>query len=280
MADFTLIHEHPWWTLGIVAGGGFVLYLILHKSSASSTDASGQVVYAGTSGGVDPTVAAQIAAQQAQITGQVQGLALQGQTQVAVAQIGAGVQAQTITATQDVTNRQTDAQLQLGLGSIGGQVALAQIAAGVQMSYIDAIVQAFTGNHPITNPTPTTTTPVGNDPGNPIQTVLPPQTTLPYPVPTGTGTGGVPLGNQYPTSTYVPSYQIPPDALPQILPKPNPAICSPFDASCIQGNIDQNAQFNQDVTAQRAADNHALCLSNAAQSVGRPGYDAMVAACG
>jgi hypothetical protein len=278
MADFHYIHEHPWLTLGLVGGGGFVLYLILHRSSSSS-DSSGQVVYAaGASGGVDPTVAAQLAAAQSQIQGNISMAALSGQTQVSLVQIGAGVQSQTVTATQDVTNRQTDAQLQLGLGSIGGQVALAQIQGAIQMKYIDAIIQAFTGHDPVTNPTPTTTTPVGNSPGNPINTVNPPQVTLPYPVPTGTG--GVPLANQYPTSTYVPSYQIPPDALPQILPQPNPSICSPYDATCIQGNINQANQYNIDVTAQRAADNHALCLSNAAMNVGRPGYDAMVAACG
>lgn len=187
--DFSYIHEHPWITAGAILGGGFVLYLILHKRSTAGTDAGSTVYYSGTTQ-QDPNAAA-YAAQQQQTQAALAALSLQGQTQIGLANIGAGLQSQTVTASQEVQDRQIDAQKDLGMGTLGAQVQLAQIQANTQMSYIDAIIQAFTGNHPVTNPTPVNSTPVYNSTGNPVYTVNPPQTynvTTPTYTPSGTST--------------------------------------------------------------------------------------------
>jgi hypothetical protein len=290
--DFHLIHRHPWITTGAILGGGFVLYLLLHKRSSAPSE---QVAYTGVAaggGGMDPNLAAQLAGQQMQAQAQISGLSIQGQTQIELSKIGAGVQyasigaSQDITnrqtaATQDVTNRQTDAQLQLGLGTLGAQVASEQINANVQMRTIDAIVAAFTGNHPITNPTPTVTVPVGNNTNNPISGINPPQTTGvnqpvyygagsaggPSPASTGgiiTGSGQnlvVPGGTQLlPYPTYVHSD---PAQYPGMAPG---ATCSPLDATCVAQNAAISNQYHVDVANAQTVNNLTQLVQNYQQS--------------
>lgn len=260
--DFELVEHHPWITVGAIAGGGFLLFLVLR--GRGSGGGSGQVVYAGGGSQVDPSIAASVQAQQDQIQGSISGLSIQGQTQIALAQIGAGVQSQTVSATQDVTNRQTDAQLQLGLGTLGAQVASEQIAAGVQMKTIDAIVAAFRGNNPIYNPTPTVSQPVWNATGNPITTNNAPDTVyvLPPSYNTGSNGGGIAWDSGY------------------NVPRPNFATCDPRDVACVANNQAMDIQYSNNLLGAQTANNKAQCLANAQLSVGKPNYAALVAACG
>jgi hypothetical protein len=279
MADFEYIHKHPWLTVGAIAGGGFILFLLIHKRSVSA-DQSGAGVAAGAPAGVDPNIAAQVNMQAAQIQGNLAGLSISGQTQLGLAQIGAGVQSQGIGASQDITNRQTDAQVRLGLGTLDAQVEAERINAAIQMKTIDAIMFAFSGNHPITNPTPTVTTPVANNTNNPISTINAPQTV--YPVspgyntpggPTGTGSGMyapgtagggsvVPGGTQLvPYPTYMHSD---PGAYPGMAPG---AICSPLDANCVETNAALSNQWHADTAAAQDRNNLTQLVMNYQQSV-------------
>jgi hypothetical protein len=217
MADFSYIREHPWITTGAILGGGLLLYLVIHHShqSASTTtvDAAGAVPQ------VDPNVAAQITAQQQQLQAQLQGLTIQGNTQIALAQIGANVQTQTAQMTQDVTNKQTAAtqettdtttaaQLQLGTATLDQQVQLASIDAAVQMANINAILQAFgkTGSNT------QSTTPVSNSSGNPVQVIYPPSNVTVQAPTYVTPTPSVPGGNTPQAPITTPSWTTQPAA--------------------------------------------------------------------
>jgi len=257
MPDFSLLREHPWATVGIVGGGGLLLFIVMRRGgSAAPAGGTGGVVYNAT----DPNATAQataLQAQQDQIAGSVQGLSIQGQTQVALAQLAAQAQNYTVAASQDVTNKQTDAELQLGLGTLSTQVQSQQIQAGVQMAYINAIVAAFTGNNPTGSPVTNPGTVVSNPStaSNPIN-----QNPSPVPVtvtpPTYNG------GSQY------------------IVPLPNYSSCDPRDVNCVNNNQQLNVGWVNNVLSQTAANNKAQCLANAALSVGKPNYNELVAACG
>jgi hypothetical protein len=285
MADFTYIHEHPWLTLGLVAGGGFVLFLVLHRRSATA-DQGQTVTYAGAGAPqVDPNIAAQVQMQQQQVQGDIAGLTISGQTQLGLAQIGAQVQTAGILAGQDVTNRQTDAQVRLGLGTLDAQTEAARIDASIQMRTIDALIYAFSGNHPLDNPTPVSTAPVLNSPGNPVNTSNPVDSvTYPYPVvgagavPTtgvigagGSSSGGdlvtslglagqgtvVPGGTQLvPYPTYMHSD---PANYPGMAPG---AICSPLDANCVATNEAISNQYHVNVAAAQDVNNLTQLVAN------------------
>jgi hypothetical protein len=226
--DFTLLHEHPWATVGVIAGGGLLLFIVFHRGSSGGTVASGP-----TYSGADPATVASanaLQAQQDQISGSVQGLTIQGQTQIALAQISAGSQNKNVDASQDVTNRQTAAQLQLGLGTLGAQVAITQIQADAQMSLISRLIGAFSGpgvtggGTVAQNPGGYSGTPVFNAPGNPVITANPivqgPVAVADYPL----TSGGFPTRDSY-----------------GLDPMGGGFHCSPYDAGCV-GN--QNTATN------------------------------------
>jgi hypothetical protein len=275
MADFELIEKHPWVTVAAIGGGGLILYFLMRGGSSSG--ASATPVYQATSGAADPNADA-LTAQTQQINAQLQGESIQGNTQIALAQIGAGVQSQGITASADVTNNQTSAQLQLGMGTLGAQVATEQISAGVQMATIDAIVRAFTGSNaagnPITNPAPPVQTPVVNSTGNPISTYTQPNNVyvMPPAYQPGPGTSGVGSGGST-TSGIIPGGNT-------LVPVPNFATCDPRDVACVNNNQQIDINYENQKLVTNASNNRAQCLANAQQNAGQPNYAALVAACG
>jgi hypothetical protein len=210
--DFSLIEDHPWITAGAVLGGGFLLYLVIHHQSSGGGGTT-VVSTAGQAPQVDPTVAAQITAQQQQLQAQLAGLTIQGNTQIGLAQISANVQTQTAQMTQDVTNKQTAAaqevqdtttaaQLQLGLGTLDAQVQGKQIDAAVQIANINAILAAFG----VSKANTVGSTPVSNSSGNPVQVIYPP-TNVTVNAPTySTPTPSVPGGNYQPVQVTNPTW--------------------------------------------------------------------------
>lgn len=265
--DFSLLEKHPWATTGVIAVGGIALFLVFRRSSSSPAAApSSGVVYSG----VDPSVLAAnnaLSAQQAQVQGALSGAQIQGQTQIDLAGIGADVAKFTTSATQDVTNKQTSAQLDLGLGTIQGQVDLARINAGVQMASIDAIVSAFSGGnptgHPATNPSPIVSTPVSNS-QNSINQFTPPQSVTIQPPVYGTPTPGAVL----------PEGQ-------QLVPSPTLTWQGAWpDANVVAHNSQLQVDWMNATLAAQANNNRNQCLANAERSKGYANYDSLVAACG
>lgn len=266
--DFKLIEDHPWITTGAILGGGFVLYLLFHRSSSTAdTTSSGAVVQS-----VDPNAQAAATAlqsQQDQISGSIQGLSLQGQTQIGLATLGAGVQSQSILASQDVTNRQTAAQLQLGLGNLDAQVQAQQIQATTQMNLVDVLSRLFGGGN-----SPVTATPVSNTSSNPVNTSNTPSqiaVTPPAYIPSNpsTNTGAITDWS----GTVVPGGAT-------LVPLPNYAVCDPMDSACVLNNGSLNTSYVQSVSTAQAKNNRNQCLANAELSAGKPNYAALVAACG
>ena len=128
------------------------------------------------------------------------------------------------------------------------------------MSYINAIIAAFTGNHPITNPTPTTTTPVYNNTSNPIQQITPPQPVqISPPVYT----------TSYPTTAYSgqsvnigdPVIYYTNDANP-LVAKPTYPVCAPTDSACVARNQQTDAAYWDNVIKSQAANNYNRCISD------------------
>jgi hypothetical protein len=269
--DFTLIKDHPWTTAGIVLGGGVLLFVVMRKGGSSAAAPT----YAAGATATDPNAAA-LASQQLQVQAYSSGLQLQGATQISLAQIGADVSRFGTTAAVDVTNRQTDAQVALGLGTISATVQQAQISAGIQSKYIDAIIAAFTGSNPSSTATP----------NSPNPTVQNPTPTIVY-LPSSGGTGGAPpvgVGGVNPGTAY-PGMPTPGSAPLQynggpILAPPSYANCDPRDSACVMRNQDLSiGYFTASATAE-ATNNRNQCLANASLSQGRPGYAQLVSACG
>jgi hypothetical protein len=286
--DFSLIERHPWATTGIVLGGGFLLFLIFRRRGSSAQTAGATVVQ---STGVDAaTMQAELAAQaQAnQIQGQLSGLTIQGGTQVQLATIASQVQQQTVAATQDVTNQQTAAQLQLGLGTIQGQVAQSQISADVQIAAINAIVGAYRGNNG-TNPVasiPSVATP--NIPSTPVNTQTPvfPAMVSPPTYPVSNPVGGNPSISTYPFNGNISAGNVVAGALPLaggalLAPAPTytPVGAWP-DANVVAANQQTQINYENADLQANATNNRNQCLANAALSQGRPGYGSILSACG
>lgn len=148
--DFAMIEDHKWTILIVVGLGALALYL--YWQSGQSSNGSSSVVY---STGTNPQVqAAQIAAdaqtEQMQYAAASQSNNLQANLEaqanqitgkINVAQIQAQIAALTVSAQQDVTNKQTAAQLsaiqtqvtgstQLGLAQAADQLAAIQSETG------------------------------------------------------------------------------------------------------------------------------------------------------
>lgn len=265
--DFTLIKNHPWITAGSVLVGGFLLYLLFRRPSSSG--GSTGVVYAG--GQSDPAATAantqlalgQLGAnvQMAQIGAGLQALQIQSDTALKAKTLDVATSLAGINAQQDITNRQTDATLQLGLGAQSSNVEALRIQAGAQRDLIDAIVGAYGGT-----PTPrTSVSPYGGSPGTMNGTNYPQVQGTVNQVPTvpltsiGTApTGGFTQGQVIPGGTQLvpyPTYQSTPG---------NPyGGCSPLDASCVEANEALSNQWHLQ-TAQAQIDNNTnQCLSNA-----------------
>lgn len=280
--DFTLIEKHPWITTGVVLGGGFLLFVVMRRGG-SSANASPQ--YAA---GQDPATAAlnaQLQAQQNQTQAYTVGLQLQGATQISLAQIGADVSKHNTGLSAEVTDTQTMAQLQLGLGTLSAGVETARIGADVQKTYIDAIVAAFTGtafrtNPATVNPPVSTATPGSPNPTVQFEPLQPAGVSIPggtggsYPV----GVGGVNPGTSWPGMPQ-PGDAPRPGGTP-ILPSYNVPYCDPRDVACVMHNNDLSVSYFDSVNQGQAINNRNRCLSNAALSAGQPNYAALVAACG
>lgn len=275
--DFSLIERHPWWTAGIVVGGGVLLYVVLHRGSGSSSASTG-VAYSGA----DPALANANASLQAatqQQQAQLQGLSIQAQAQLGLAAIGADVSKYSTRASQDVTDFQTAAQLQLGLGTLDTQYKMAALSAAQQMNTVNALVAAFRG--------PTAGAASGSAPG----AVAPPAGAV-YPAPYSTVTNPISQGvSQVSPSVAapvnVPVYSTAPTdraIIPggtQLIPFPS---YTPVGAWPNKAAIDYNQQLQIDwqnaTLAANNNNNRNQCLANADQSRGQPNYGALVAACG
>lgn len=142
--DFQLIEDHPWITAATVVVGGLVLYLILRGRGSSAAQSPSGVTYYPAQQGTDPTAAA-LQASQDQSAAQLSALNIQSAAQIQLAQIQAGVAGLQINAGQDVTNKQTAAQLALGIGTLQAQVDITAIQAQSELDAIHAIAAAYGG---------------------------------------------------------------------------------------------------------------------------------------
>lgn len=274
--DFSLIEKHPWVTTGIVFGGGFLLFLVMRSRSSTTAPAATGTSYVG----VDPATAqlnAQTAAQASQSATYIQGLNIQGATQVSLAQIGADASKYSIGASAETVDTQTAAQLALGLGTLNAQVQTTAIGASVQMKYIDAIVAAFTGNSNPSISTPPVSTPVFGQPTPSSQTTPPVYVYVQSPGGTG-GTYPVAVGGTNPGTLAPGSAPLPGGTL--LTPYPQYANCDPRDVACVMGNGVVNVNWENSSVANNAQNNRNQCLANAAMSKGMPNYNALVSACG
>ncbi len=246
--DFSLLHEHPWATVGIIAGGGLLLFIVFRSKSAGAADTTGGVVYSGT----DPTTVAanaQLSANSDQISGQIQQLSIQGQTAIALGQLNSNVQQSTISATQEVTDRQTDAQLKLGLGTLDAQIAHDAISAQVQMDTISALIKAYSGSSGIGSPV-VTGTPVSNATSNPINQTTPgPSYSLP-----SYGAPATPAGLPGPTELVQNGGQL--------IPFPTFAQCDPFDSACAASNNIISANYGATLANDQSVNNVRREISN------------------
>jgi hypothetical protein len=289
--DFSLIEEHPWKTTAVIGIGALLLYLYFRRGSSSA--AADTSVYGGAvAPAVDPNAAA-YNLQGQQIQAQLAGLQIQSQGAVALKQLDVGATTAGIAAQQDITNRQTDAalsmsnlqtvsQLQLGLGSQQSTVDLARIQASVQLASIEAIERAYgllngpTGPNNVTPggiPAAPPVYNVGGAPGSSVgSTTTPPvYVTNPAP-PVGISStngliinvtpGGAPLPGGSPVVNF-----------------PNFETCSPLDPACVQRNQTLDANYGAAVATAQVVNNRNQCYANAALSVGKPNYDALVASC-
>ncbi len=255
--DFSLLHEHPWTTVAIIGGGGLILFIVLRGRGASSS--GGQTI---VNSGADPSVTAAnsaLSAQQDQIQGSLSGLSIQGQTQLALGQLAAGVQTHTIDASQDITNRQTAAQLQYGLGTLDAQVASEALSAGIQSKYIDALVAAFRGpgvtggGGVAANVGGYNGTPILNSPTNPVNQYIPMTQGVTYPA---AGTGGTAPTSPTPAGSWpsMASYGLDPGG--------GGFHCDPMDSACVASQNIASNTYVAAVAGAQVANNRQRELDN------------------
>lgn len=298
--DFSLLEKHPYETGAIVLGGGFLLFLIMRRGGSSTPAASVGYANAG-----DPNAAA-YNAQAMQAQAAIQGLNIQGATQISLAQIGADVSRFSTSAGVDVTDNQTAAQLALGLGTLGAQVETTRISAGIQAKYIDAIVAAFRGTAPASvTPGPISTSTGGYSPTSQIT----PAQSVSIPTPTyntnapgvgGTNPGTNPPGSSWfcltghncdPVSGFDLTARLNGDTQPAritaplaggtlLAAYPNYETCDPRDTACVMRNQGASINWENLTITNNDANNRNRCLANAEMSRGFANYGALVSACG
>jgi hypothetical protein len=187
---------------------------------------------------------------------------LQTQGQIQLAEIAAGVTNYQTTAALTVAQGQTAAELTAATGSQQLQLDMARLAAQVQLRSIDAMERAY---GVLNGPTgPSNTTPSGI-------TVQPPVNLI-------GGTPTQPVYLQPPgQNTYLPG--IVPGGQ-QLVPNPAYARCDPRDVACVNANQLAEIGWVNSTLNANTANNRAQCLANAQQSVDKPNFAALVAACG
>jgi hypothetical protein len=279
--DFELIERHPWATAGIVVVGGFVVYLIFRgggSSAAAATSPNG-VAYYPAPAGTDPTAAA-LQAQQDQISAALSATNIQAQTQLGLATISAGVSNTNVAAQQDVTNKQTAAQLALGIGTLQAQVDLAQIQANSELDAIRAIAAAYgggsgSGSGGGISSIPTTP---GGGTTNQIGPVVPVQIPSSFgaaPSPGITGLGTLDTGN-YPVLAVGAPVLVNTPLEPAAAYTPVGAWPS---ASVVSSNTLQSVEQQNAGLESNNVNNFNACMASAALSQGKPNYDAIVGQC-
>lgn len=273
--DFSLIENHPIATGATVLIGGAVVFLFLRRGGSQPAAASGtQMIY----GASDPNATAanaaitnsQIAAnvQISQLSAQLQGLGIQSQTQIQLAQIDALTKRQQTDAAVNVTNRQTDAELALGMTTQQAAIEQSRINAGLQSKILDTLLAAFgvkTGGGSGATTPPPTTIGGGTNPNNPgAGTVVN--------LPPGSGYFGGFSGGLEPGAAPVAGGQ-------QLIPFPNFAQCSPLDPGCVRSNQTLSDQYGVNLDRAQNVNNYNQCVANAANGRTQAERDSLIASC-
>lgn len=276
--DFSLLEKHPWITTGAIAGGGFLLYLVLRNRSGNAavqTAATGV-----TTTTLDPTAAA-LDAQQMQTQAQLQAISLSGSNQVDLAQISATVANNQTAAQQEVTDTQTAASLALGTATLNAQYGVAALQAGVQTATLNALVAAFGGNQGGGNPVQSTVTDTATG-----STTTVAQHTAPVPVYIATPPAPPPIATAPITSTtFTPTYTPAPGD--QVIPGGSPLISAPSyipvgawpDSGVVAQNTQTEVTYLNDQAKANNINNYNQCISNANLSQGYPNFTSLIDAC-
>jgi len=270
--DFKLIEEHPWKTTAIIVAGAILLYILLHRGGGggAASGGSGTTYVSASNPNAD---AAAVASQQIQAS--LAGLQYQGQTQIGLKQLDLqGLQYQT-SAAVDVTNRQTDAELALGLGSQQSQVQIATLAAGIQMASIEAIERAYgvlngpTGPNNIAYGGAPVSAPVNQVGSYPTSSVSTPIYTTQTPAQVSVASSG---NGILPPGEAGRGYVIPGGT--QLVPTPNypssdpsqypgtAGRCSPLDAECVALQAQLSNQYHADVAQAQTLNNLTQLVTN------------------
>jgi hypothetical protein len=265
--DFQLIEDHPWITAAAVLVGGLVLYLILRGRGSSASSSPSGVTYYPAQQGTDPTAAA-LQANDTQAQTYLAGLNVQSATQIQLAGIQAGVAGLTVTAQQDVTNKQTAAQLALGLGTLQAQVDITAIQAQSELDAINAIARAYgagSGSSGSSGPVG-----VGSGIVSTPTTITQPTTQITPPVPVYLPPGGAPPGGN---TTDTGSYPLPQIGGPVITggtPLEPPASFIPVgawpDVNVVNSNTLQSVEQENATVAANKINNFNACMRDAALS--------------
>jgi len=205
-------------------------------------------------------------------------LQYQGQTQIGLKQLDLqGLQYQT-SAAADVTNKQTEAELELGLGSQHSQVEIATLAAGIQMASIQAIERAYgvlngpTGPNNVAYGGAPVAAPVAQVGSYPSAQVATPIYTQQQPAAvavTPSGNGIVdPATLVKNDSGWWNNVSVPgtpdythsdPSQYPGLAPG---AICSPLDGYCVAHNEDLSNQYHLDMANAQTKNNLTQSVAN------------------
>jgi len=242
--DFSFIEHHPWATTAVIGIGGLGLYMLLKGGgSGAASSGGGGAVYA--SGPSDAAVGANAAQNVAQINANAQTTALSAQLAALGIQYDAQIKAAQIGA--EVTDRQTDAALTLGLYQTGAELTygLSSQDAAIEMARINAGVQQFYIERMTGGAIAASQTPIRAAVPTPELITAPaPPAPPPAYVQTPAGVGPVIPGGT------------------PLVAWPNYADCDPFDAYCVGNNSALNTRYNQDVSTAQTLNNRNQLLAN------------------